>query len=100
MITMIGMIIGVILAAAGIFYLIKEGQDPESRKIYTWVTIAGVVIAAIATISRMMQKQSIQKKNDKHSDGKEHFFHLGVFYCKLTYILHSDGNEFYIPLII
>ena len=54
MITIIGMIIGVILAAAGIFYLIKEGHDQESKKIYTWVTIAGVVIAAIATISRMM----------------------------------------------
>lgn len=54
MITIIGMVIGVILAAAGIFYLIKEGQDPESRKIYTWVTIAGVVIAAVATISRML----------------------------------------------
>ena len=54
MITMIGMVIGVILAAAGIFYLIKERHDPESKKIYTCVTITGVLFAAIAAISRMM----------------------------------------------
>lgn len=40
----IGLIIGVMILAAGLFYLIKEKKDVESRKIYSIVSVAGAVI--------------------------------------------------------
>ena len=42
----IGSLIGAMVAGAGLYYLLKEKSDPESRRIYTVVTIAGVVIFA------------------------------------------------------
>lgn len=44
MIKVIGLIIGVLVLGAGIYYLKSEGKDPESRKIYTAVTAAGAVL--------------------------------------------------------
>ena len=40
-IQIIGLIIGVLVLGAGIYYLAKEKHDPESRKIYTVVSIIG-----------------------------------------------------------
>lgn len=40
----IGLIIGVMILAAGLFYLIKEKEDAESRKIYSIVSVVGAVI--------------------------------------------------------
>lgn len=46
----IGLIIGVLVLGAGIYYLAKEKHDPESRKIYTIVSVIGGVIAAACTL--------------------------------------------------
>ena len=46
----IGMIIGALVAGAGIYYLAKEKHDPESKKIYSVVTAVGAVIFVAALI--------------------------------------------------
>ena len=43
----IGLIIGILVLCAGIYYLVKEKHDPESKKIYTIVSVVGGVIAAV-----------------------------------------------------
>ena len=46
----IGLIIGVLVLGAGIYYLIREKQDPESKKIYTITSILGGIIAAVCAV--------------------------------------------------
>ena len=46
----IGLIIGVLVAVAGIYYLGKEKNDPESKKIYGTITVIGVVVAIVMII--------------------------------------------------
>lgn len=46
----IGLIIGVLILGAGIYYLSKEKEDKEARKIYTITTVIGVVITAFIVI--------------------------------------------------
>ena len=46
----IGLVIGLLVLGAGIYYLVKEKQDPESRKIYTVVSIIGGVVAAVCAV--------------------------------------------------
>ena len=46
----IGLIIGIMVLGAGIYYLAKEKNDPESRKIYTVVSIIGAVVAAACAL--------------------------------------------------
>ncbi len=43
----IGLIVGIVILITGIFYLNKEKNDPESKKIYTVVSVIGAVIAAV-----------------------------------------------------
>lgn len=50
LIKMIGLIIGVLILGAGIYYLTKEKHDPESRKIYTIISAAGAVVAVISGV--------------------------------------------------
>ena len=45
-IKIIGLIIGILVLGAGIYYLTKEKHDPESKKIYTVVSIVGGLITA------------------------------------------------------
>ncbi len=40
----IGLLIGVLISGAGIYYLLKEKEDRESRKIYGITSGVGVVI--------------------------------------------------------
>ena len=49
---LIGIIIGVMVLIAGIYYLVTEKEDAESKKIYTIVTVAGaiVLIGSIVTL--------------------------------------------------
>ena len=47
---LIGLIIGVLILGAGLYYLVKEKADPESRKIYTVVSIIGGVITAVCVL--------------------------------------------------
>ena len=46
----IGLVIGILVLGAGIYYLSKEKEDPESRKIYTVVSIVGAVIAIVCAL--------------------------------------------------
>ena len=46
----IGLIIGILVLVAGIYYLAKEKNDPESKKIYTIVSLIGGVIAAACAL--------------------------------------------------
>lgn len=49
-IKMIGLLIGILILGAGIYYLVKEKSDPESRTIYTVVSVIGAVIAAVCAV--------------------------------------------------
>ena len=44
-IKILGLIIGVLVLGAGVYYLTKEKHDPESKKIYTVVSIVGALVA-------------------------------------------------------
>ena len=46
----IGLIIGLLVLGAGICYLVKEKQDPESSKIYTVVSVIVGVLAAVCAV--------------------------------------------------
>ena len=46
----IGIVIGVLVAAAGIYYYGKEKNDPESRKIYTVIGAVGGVVAIVSAL--------------------------------------------------
>lgn len=46
----IGLVIGVLVAAFGLYYLAKEKNDPESRKIYGIASAAGVVLAVVMAV--------------------------------------------------
>lgn len=46
----IGLLIGVLLLGAGIYFLAKEKQDPESKKIYTVVSVIGAAIAVVCAL--------------------------------------------------
>lgn len=48
LIKLIGLIIGILILIAGIYYLIKEKNDLESKKIYTIISIIGCVISIIS----------------------------------------------------
>ena len=37
----IGLVIGILVLCAGVYYLIKEKSDPESRKIYIVISLLG-----------------------------------------------------------
>ena len=49
-IKIIGLIIGILILGAGIYYLAKEKDDPESKKIYTIVSAVGGVIAVACAL--------------------------------------------------
>ena len=46
----IGLIIGVLVLGAGLYYLVKEKNDPESKKIYTIISAVGGVVAAVCAV--------------------------------------------------
>ncbi len=46
----IGLIIGILVLGAGIYYLAKEKHDPESKKIYTVISVIGGVVAAVCAV--------------------------------------------------
>ena len=46
----IGLIIGILVLGAGIYYLAKEKHDPESKKIYAVVSIIGGGLAAACAL--------------------------------------------------
>lgn len=42
----IGMVIGALVLGAGIYYLVRERNDRESKKIYTIISVIGAVLFA------------------------------------------------------
>ena len=46
----IGLIIGLLVLGAGIYYLAKEKHDPESKKIYSIVSVIGGIVAAVCAV--------------------------------------------------
>lgn len=51
----IGTIIGALIFGSGIFYLIKEKEDKESRKIYSITSGIGVVIILIMVVKMILE---------------------------------------------
>lgn len=49
-IKLIGMLIGLLVAGASLYYLVREKHDPESRKIYTAASIIGSGITAVCAL--------------------------------------------------
>ena len=49
-IKIIGLLIGVLVLGAGVYYLAKEKHDPESKKIYTIVSLVGAAVAAVSAL--------------------------------------------------
>ena len=47
---MLGLIIGILVLGAGIYYLGKEKSDPESKKIYTIVSAIGGGVAVVCAV--------------------------------------------------
>ena len=52
--TIILLLIGLLLAIAGIYYLTHEKEDAESRKIYGVTTLTGVVLLAGTIVKIVM----------------------------------------------
>ena len=48
--TTIGLAVGLAIVCGGIYYLVKEKRDKESRKIYGVVAATGAVITAAVVI--------------------------------------------------
>ena len=44
-IKILGLLIGVLVLGAGVYYLTKKKHDPEAKKIYTVVSIVGALVA-------------------------------------------------------
>ena len=43
----IGLIVGVLVLSAGLYYLIKEKHEPEAKRIYTTISVIAAVCAAL-----------------------------------------------------
>ena len=46
----IGLIIGILVLIAGIYYLVKEKDDRESKKIYSIVSAIGGIVAVVCAL--------------------------------------------------
>lgn len=46
-VSIIGIIIGVAVLGAGIYYLVKEKNDAESKKIYSVVSVLGALLTLV-----------------------------------------------------
>ena len=44
-VAIIGLIIGLLVLGAGLYYLVKEKNDPESKKIYCVISLAGALLS-------------------------------------------------------
>lgn len=44
-VAIIGLIIGLLVLGAGLYYLVKEKNDPESKKIYGVISLVGALLS-------------------------------------------------------
>ncbi len=49
-IAIIGIVIGLLIAGAGIYFLKEDKDNAESKKIYTIISVIGFVITAAAAV--------------------------------------------------
>lgn len=53
-VSIVGIVIGILILGAGIFYLVKEKKDAESKKIYIITSVIGAVITAAMVIKLIL----------------------------------------------
>ncbi len=53
-VNVIGIIIGILVLCAGIFYSIKEKSDKESLKIYAITAVVGVIIVVAFVVKTLL----------------------------------------------
>lgn len=46
----IGLVIGILVFGAGIYYLVNEKDDPESKKIYSVISAAGAMVSIVCLL--------------------------------------------------
>ncbi len=51
LIKIIGLIIGLLVLFAGIYYLVKEKDDRESKKIYSVISLVGALVSAVCVLT-------------------------------------------------
>lgn len=54
-VSIIGIIIGVAVLGAGIYYLVKEKNDAESQKIYSVVSVLGALLTLVMLLRLAIQ---------------------------------------------
>lgn len=54
-VSIIGAAIGAMVAAFGLYYLIKEWKDPESKKIYSIISGIGAVVFVAMLIKLLVE---------------------------------------------
>ena len=60
-IAIIGIIIGVLVFGAGIYYLAKEKEDPESKKIYSIIAAVGALIVVGMVLKLVLFRATCSK---------------------------------------
>ncbi len=54
MITVIGLIIGILVFGAGVYYLTQNKNDAESRKIYGITAAVGAAVAVVCAVMLLL----------------------------------------------
>ncbi len=54
-VSIVGAVIGALIAAFGLYYLVKEWKDPEAKKIYGIVSGIGGVIFIVMVIKLILE---------------------------------------------
>lgn len=54
-VSIIGIIIGAAVLGAGIYYLVKEKNDAESKKIYSVVSVLGALLTLVMLLRLAIQ---------------------------------------------
>lgn len=49
-----GLVIGILVLIAGLYYLAKEKKDPESRKIYGILSAVGAIVAIVCALTLLL----------------------------------------------
>lgn len=50
----VGLMIGIMILLGGIYYLVKDGKDEESKKIYGMTVIIGAMITVVMIIKWLL----------------------------------------------
>lgn len=50
----IGLVIGILVLCASVYYLTKEKEDAESKKIYTVSSVAGGIVTVVCAAALLL----------------------------------------------